>query len=148
MREEKGKPEDLPPLELRTLRELDLAEPTAEGREPHMGAASGVVRRGDFAYVIADDELRVDEGAFVALMHHLAAHGSDGFVVCGTTGEAPTLADDEHLIYESTGSGRRPCPRHKQPDLERSMPGFRIDSSYLLRNGMQEYLWVYKGSRE
>ena len=44
-----------------------------------------------------DDELRVDEGAFVALMHHLAAHGSDGFVVCGTTGEAPTLGDDEHL---------------------------------------------------
>jgi 4-hydroxy-tetrahydrodipicolinate synthase len=44
-----------------------------------------------------DDDLRVDEGAFVALMHHLAAHGSDGFVVCGTTGEAPTREDDEHL---------------------------------------------------
>jgi hypothetical protein len=57
MREERGKPEDLPPLELRTLRELDLAEATSEGRAPHMGAASGVVRRGDFAYVIADDEL-------------------------------------------------------------------------------------------
>ena len=38
-----------------------------------------------------DDELRVDEEAFVALMHHLADHGSDGFVVCGTTGEASTL---------------------------------------------------------
>lgn len=57
MREERGQPEDLPPLELRTMRELDLAEATAEGRDPHMGAASGVVRRGDFAYVIADDEL-------------------------------------------------------------------------------------------
>ena len=57
MREERGEDEGLPPLELRTLRELDLAEPTAEGRAPHMGAASGVVRRGDFAYVIADDEL-------------------------------------------------------------------------------------------
>lgn len=62
MREESSKPEDLPPLELRTLRELDLAEATAEGREPHMGGASGVVRRGDFAYVIADDEL--DLGVF------------------------------------------------------------------------------------
>ncbi|CAB4870879.1 unannotated protein [freshwater metagenome] len=39
----------------------------------------------------------VDEEAFVALLHHLAGHGSDGFVVCGTTGEAPTLTDDEHL---------------------------------------------------
>ena len=39
----------------------------------------------------------IDEQAFVDLMHHLAANGSDGFVVCGTTGEAATLDDDEHL---------------------------------------------------
>jgi 4-hydroxy-tetrahydrodipicolinate synthase len=39
----------------------------------------------------------IDERAFVDLMHHLAANGSDGFVVCGTTGEAATLDDDEHL---------------------------------------------------
>jgi 4-hydroxy-tetrahydrodipicolinate synthase len=39
----------------------------------------------------------VDEQAFVDLMHHLAANGSDGFVVCGTTGEAATLDDIEHL---------------------------------------------------
>jgi 4-hydroxy-tetrahydrodipicolinate synthase len=44
-----------------------------------------------------DDDLRVDEEAFVDLLRHLCAHGSDGVVVCGTTGEAPTLADDEHL---------------------------------------------------
>jgi 4-hydroxy-tetrahydrodipicolinate synthase len=30
-------------------------------------------------------------------MHHLAANGSDGFVVAGTTGEAATLTDEEHL---------------------------------------------------
>jgi 4-hydroxy-tetrahydrodipicolinate synthase len=39
----------------------------------------------------------VDEAAFVDLLHHLAANGSDGVVVCGTTGEATTLDDDEHL---------------------------------------------------
>lgn len=44
-----------------------------------------------------DADLRVDEDAFVALMAHLSANGSDGFVVCGTTGEAATLDDDEHL---------------------------------------------------
>jgi 4-hydroxy-tetrahydrodipicolinate synthase len=44
-----------------------------------------------------DERLRVDEDAFVSLMHHLAANGSDGFVVCGTTGEASTLSDEEHL---------------------------------------------------
>ncbi len=40
---------------------------------------------------------RVDEDAFVALMAHLARNGSDGFVVAGTTGEAATLTDEEHL---------------------------------------------------
>ncbi|HTX45147.1 MAG TPA: 4-hydroxy-tetrahydrodipicolinate synthase [Solirubrobacteraceae bacterium] len=40
---------------------------------------------------------RVDEQATVRLMHHLVEHGSDGLVICGTTGEAATLDDDEHL---------------------------------------------------
>jgi 4-hydroxy-tetrahydrodipicolinate synthase len=44
-----------------------------------------------------DDRGRVDEDAAVRLMHHLVEHGSDGVVVCGTTGEAATLDDDEHL---------------------------------------------------
>ena len=43
------------------------------------------------------DDGRVDEEAAVRLMHHLVDHGSDGLVLCGTTGEAATLADDEHL---------------------------------------------------
>jgi 4-hydroxy-tetrahydrodipicolinate synthase len=44
-----------------------------------------------------DEQLNVDEEAFVALLHYLAANGSDGFVVCGTTGEASTLTDDEQI---------------------------------------------------
>src|ERR1700722_7535055 len=40
---------------------------------------------------------RVDEQAAVRLMHHLVEHGSDGLVICGTTGEAATLDDEEHL---------------------------------------------------
>jgi 4-hydroxy-tetrahydrodipicolinate synthase len=44
-----------------------------------------------------DERGDVDEDATVALMHHLTEHGSDGLVVCGTTGEAATMDDDEHL---------------------------------------------------
>jgi 4-hydroxy-tetrahydrodipicolinate synthase len=44
-----------------------------------------------------DDHLAVNEQGLVDLMYHLARHGSDGFVVCGTTGEASTLDDAEHL---------------------------------------------------
>ena len=39
----------------------------------------------------------VDLGRFRALCAYLVDHGSDGVVVAGTTGEAPTLTDDERL---------------------------------------------------
>ncbi len=55
-----------------------------------------------------DADLAVDERAFVNLMHHLAAHGSDGFVVCGTTGEASTLEDHEHLRVVELACQERP----------------------------------------
>lgn len=54
-------PEGLPALELRKLRDLDVERPDGKGHG-HIHAASGVVRRGDFIYVIGDDEL--DLGVF------------------------------------------------------------------------------------
>src|SRR5258708_28667673 len=60
-----------------------------------MGAALGAILT---AMVTPFDAAgRVDEEAAVRLMHHLVEHGSDGLVMCGTTGEAATLEDDEHL---------------------------------------------------
>jgi hypothetical protein len=53
-------PEQLPPLELRPMRDLDLEK--VSGGPSHLSAASGVVRRGVFAYVIGDDML--DLGVF------------------------------------------------------------------------------------
>lgn len=55
-----------------------------------------------------DDDLNVDEEAFVAILRHLAAHGSDGVVVCGSTGEAATLTDDEHLRVVELAVAERP----------------------------------------
>ena len=55
-----------------------------------------------------DERLAVDEDAFVSLMHHLAANGSDGFVVCGTTGEASTLSDSEQLALIELAVRERP----------------------------------------
>ena len=56
-----------------------------------------------------DDDGAVDEQAFVDLMNHLAENGSDGFVVCGTTGEAATLDDDEHLRVIQLAVEARPA---------------------------------------
>jgi 4-hydroxy-tetrahydrodipicolinate synthase len=44
----------------------------------------------------------VDIAGFRALASHLVANGSDGLVVTGTTGESPTLSDDERFaLYEA-----------------------------------------------
>ena len=55
-----------------------------------------------------DERRRVNEEAFVALMHHLAENGSDGFVVAGTTGEASTLTDEEQLGADRARGRRAP----------------------------------------
>jgi 4-hydroxy-tetrahydrodipicolinate synthase len=42
-----------------------------------------------------DGERRLNEDAAVRLMHHLLDNGSDGLVLAGSTGESPTLTDEE-----------------------------------------------------
>ncbi|MFN8222559.1 MAG: 4-hydroxy-tetrahydrodipicolinate synthase [Gaiellales bacterium] len=44
-----------------------------------------------------DDDRRLDLDGFRRLCRHLVDNGSDGLVVTGTTGEGPTLSDDERL---------------------------------------------------
>ncbi len=51
---------------------------------------------------------KVNKESFVALMHHLAENGSDGFVVAATTGEAATLTDEEQLRLIDLAVRERP----------------------------------------
>ena len=44
----------------------------------------------------------VDHGAAWELARHLVENGSDGIVVGGTTGESPTLTDDEKIALFRT----------------------------------------------
>jgi 4-hydroxy-tetrahydrodipicolinate synthase len=49
-----------------------------------------------------DGDGQVDLRSFRELCEYLLENGSDGLVVTGTTGEAPTLSDDERLaLYEA-----------------------------------------------
>jgi 4-hydroxy-tetrahydrodipicolinate synthase len=49
-----------------------------------------------------DDDLALDVDGAVALAQWLQAQGNEGLVVSGTTGEAPTLSDNEKLqLWES-----------------------------------------------
>jgi 4-hydroxy-tetrahydrodipicolinate synthase len=56
-----------------------------------------------------DEQLRVNEESFVALMQDLADNGSDGFVVAGTTGEASTMTADEQLGLIALAVAERPA---------------------------------------
>jgi 4-hydroxy-tetrahydrodipicolinate synthase len=48
-----------------------------------------------------DSDGALDEEAAVRLMHHLLENGSDGLVLAGSTGESPTLTDEEKFrIWE------------------------------------------------
>jgi 4-hydroxy-tetrahydrodipicolinate synthase len=55
-----------------------------------------------------DADGNVDEEAFVALHQHVCANGSDGIVACGSTGEAATLSDEEHLRVVELACSERP----------------------------------------
>ena len=57
-----------------------------------------------------DERLAVDHGRLAALAAYLLDHGSDGLVVAGTTGESPTLTDDEktamfRTVVQAVGGG-------------------------------------------
>ena len=66
----------------------------------------------------------VDFDAFQRLALYLVENGSDGLVVAGTTGESPTLDDDERidLIRAGGRSGRRSRDRPRRHRHERHAP--------------------------
>ena len=72
-----------------------------------------------------DADLRVDErGVRRPHASPRRSNGSDGFVVCGTTGEASTLTDDEHLglieLAVARATGRN--LDHRRRGLKRHAP--------------------------
>ncbi len=58
------------------------------------------------------------------------------------------IIDSETLEYRPTTSSERPGPRYKEPDLLRAMTGYRAGRSFLLRHGMQEYVFEPRATVE
>ncbi len=52
-----------------------------------------------------------------------------------------SITDERHMTYEVSSPVSRTGPRYAPRELERLMAGFRVTRSYLLRNGMQEYVF-------
>lgn len=71
------------------------------------------------------------------------------FALISTRKQMPALPYDfrilngETLDYGLRSRAVRACPQYKEPDLARMLPGFQVESTYLLRNGMQEYVFSF-----
>ena len=52
------------------------------------------------------------------------------------------ILDTERMAYETRTQTTRPCPRHQPRELAKAMGLFQVSSSFLLRNGIQEYVFV------
>jgi hypothetical protein len=74
------------------IRDLTLRAPSSPGRHPHVSAASGLVRAGDFLYVVADDE------------HHLGVFPATG----DAAGELISLFPGELPADKEERKARKP----------------------------------------
>ncbi|MEA2602790.1 MAG: hypothetical protein QOF89_3782 [Acidobacteriota bacterium] len=50
------------------------------------------------------------------------------------------IQDEQHLIYEPRTGSERPSPRYAPAEMTDTFKGFRVDRSFLLRHGIQEFL--------
>jgi len=55
------------------------------------------------------------------------------------------IRDSETLEYDTVTPETRSAPRYKEPTLRRLMPGFEVGSTCVLRNGLQEYVFIFSG---
>jgi SAM-dependent methyltransferase len=52
------------------------------------------------------------------------------------------IKDEQHLVYDRRTSTERPSPRLAPAEVTNLLKGFRVDRSFLLKHGIQEYLLV------
>jgi hypothetical protein len=91
------------------------------------------------------EELKV----LIRYLTRFCAPGGYFFAMSSTAKEMPALPtvfkilDDQTLLYSAASPEMRLCPRYAPRDLTLLMSDYRINNSYILRNGMQEYVFVH-----
>lgn len=86
--------------------------------------------------------------ALIRYLGRFCSRGASLFAMASMAKEMPSLPvsfkilNSETLQYTPVTSEMRACPRYVPRDLGIMMAGFHIGSSYILRNGMQEYVFV------
>jgi hypothetical protein len=126
-----------------------------EPAEPDWGSLLNLPEGRRFDVILAWDLLNYLELSSVSsLVHFLRPHCQPGavlFTLIFDQKQMPEkitvyrISDESHLIYECSGSEMKSCPRHQPRAIESVMSHFRTSNSFRLRNGIVEYLFIYKG---
>ena len=108
---------------------------------------------GPFDLILAWDLMNYLSGEqMVSLGRHLARlcrQDSLVFALITNSKEMPSqpirfrIVDTDTLSYTIDSSLERPSPLLKEPDLKRWLPDFKVETSFLLRNGFQEYVLLH-----
>jgi hypothetical protein len=101
----RAEPEEVPELKLDHLRDLDLAEASAEGLPKHVASASGVARRGRNVYVIGDESLFLARFDLTSGEPGTLQRALSGEVVTDPEERAKTKADLEALTVLPPSEG-------------------------------------------
>ena len=96
------------------------------------------------------DYLRPDQvSSLMARLTPVCRPGALALVMVSTRRQIPArparyrIVDRETLSCDDPLPPVRACPQYTQLDLARMMPGFSVRRSFLLRNGIQEYLLAH-----
>ncbi len=87
----------------------------------------------------------------IRVLREFCHQGTLVFVLISTLQQIPAepthfkILDRERLVYENSSPVMKPCPRYQPRDVKMMMAGFDVLVSFLLRHGMQEYLFAYHG---
>ena len=137
-----------------SIDDLNAAVRAEEGRDEAIAACLQSYGNTRFDVILAWDLFNYLElEALAASMEYLSQycrHGTRLFALVGIgkqvldTPSRFEIVDDAQLRYGVATLGGRRCPQHSIPDLLRRLPEFVVKRTYLLRNGMQEYVFGYQ----
>ena len=134
----------------------DERDPEIEDERDLEGAAERLLAYEDgtrfdavFAWNLLD---YLDEAASRAVMRRIGRYCRTGTLIYLTISNRETIpdqpgrltiVDEQHLRFERRGVGTRSGMRHSPRALQRMMPGFHLQHSFLLRYELQDYLFSH-----
>ncbi len=123
-----------------------------EDREGIFSTLLGFEHQTTFDIFLAWDLFNyLDLAELEALMRHLGRWRKPGSLLFALISSQPTIPaepanfrilDTENVHCEARSAETRQGPRHNPRDVLKAMSGFEVSSSFLMRNGIQEYVFI------